>query len=161
MSYFAVVLSRVNGRWSAAEVKLDDCESAFDVADLIRDVPGQVRLLAVEQDDEYAVLARLDHDEDDLQVFLSNGHAADEYPMAEMFAENLDEIGGDDLSDDEDAPYAHDTAPFGDASVVADLGTSAAQLLALCAHEGTLPIDLLAAVCEAAGCLAVFEAIQG
>ena len=35
------------------------------------------------------------------------------------------EIGEDVLDDDEDAPPAHDSAPFGDADLVADLGTSA------------------------------------
>ena len=46
------------------------------------------------------------------------------------------------------APPAYESAPFGDPTVVADLGTSDAELLALCAHEGTLPVDLIVAVCE-------------
>jgi hypothetical protein len=33
-------------------------------------------------------------------------------------------------------------------------------LLGLCAHEGTLPIDVIVAVCEKAGCADEFEAIR-
>jgi putative tRNA adenosine deaminase-associated protein len=118
-----------------------------------------VRLLVVEQDDEYAVLARVD-DGDEPKVFLSDGHAADAYPIAALVADELDEIGEDVLDGDEDAPPAHDSAPFGDAGLVADLGTPAGDLLDLCAHEGTLPIDLIVAVCEKAGCADAFEALR-
>jgi putative tRNA adenosine deaminase-associated protein len=123
-----------------------------------RDVSGDLRLLVVEQDDEYAVLARVE--DDDARVFLSDGHAADEYPIAALVADELEEIGEDVLDGDEDAPPAHDSAPFGDAGLVADLGTSSGDLLELCAHEGTLPIDLIVAVCEKAGCADVFEALR-
>jgi putative tRNA adenosine deaminase-associated protein len=136
-----------------------DCESLDDLVDVARDVTGDVRLLVVEQDDEYAVLARVDSD-DDARVFLSDGHAADEYQIAALVADELDEIGEDVLDGDEDAPPAHDSAPFGDASVVHDLGTSPGELLELCAHEGTLPIDLIVAVCEKAGCADAFEALR-
>jgi len=165
MSYFAAVMVRAGTRWRAAEVDLDDCESLDDVVDAVRDVPGELRLLVVEQDDEYAVLARIDEDDaDSARVFLSDGHAADAYPLAAVIAEELEEIGEDGVDDDDllgDAPPpAHDSAPFGDPSVVEDLGTPASELLALCAHEGTLPIDLIVAVCEKAGCADAFEAVR-
>jgi putative tRNA adenosine deaminase-associated protein len=159
MSYFGAVLARSDDSWGAGEVDPDDCESLDDLLDVARDVTGDVRLLVVEQDDEYAVLARVDSD-DEARVFLSDGHAADEYPIAALVADELDEIGEDVLDGDEDAPPAHDSAPFGDASVVDDLGTSAGELLELCAHEGTLPIDLIVAVCEKAGCADAFEALR-
>lgn len=159
MSYFAAVLARSGGHWRAVEVDLDDCESIDDLVEVTRDVSGGVRLLVVEQDDEYAVLARVD-DGDEPKVFLSDGHAADAYPIAALVADELDEIGEDVLDGDEDAPPAHDSAPFGDAGLVADLGTPAGDLLDLCAHEGTLPIDLIVAVCEKAGCADAFEALR-
>ena len=162
MSYFAAVLSRTGDRWQADDVELDGCESLSDIGDLLRDRNGDVRLLVIEQDDEYAAIIRLDQDEvDDPRAFLSNGHAADEYPMAALVAEDLAEIGEDELEDDEDAPPAHDSAPFGDADLVEDLGTSAADLLAMCAHPGTLPMDVLVAVCEKAGCGEPFEELRG
>lgn len=161
MSYFAAVLARRDDTWSAEEVDLTDCESLEDLGDVLRDVKGEVRLLLVEQDDEYAAVIRLDDTDDEPRAFLTDGHAADEFAMAAVIAEDLPEIGGDELDGDEDAPPAHDSAPFGDAELVGDLGTSADALLALCAHEGTLPVDVLLAVCEKAGCGEVFDELRG
>lgn len=160
MSAFAAVLARSGDRWRAEEISVTDCESVADIADLARDVPGTLRLVLIEQDDEYAVIVRIDDDEDDPRAFLSDGHAADAYPLAAAVAEELAEIGEDELGDDEDAPPAHDSAPFGDAEIVEDLGTSPTDLLSMCAHEGTLPMDVLLAVCEKAGCADVFDDLR-
>ena len=160
MSAFAAVLARKGSSWSAEEVSLVDCETISDIADIARDYPGDLRLVLIEQDDEYAAIVRLDEDDDDPRAFLSDGHAADGYPLAAVIAEELIEIGGDELSDDEDAPPAHDSAPFGDAEIVEELGTTPADLLAMCAHEGTLPMDVLVAVCEKAGCVEVFDDLR-
>ena len=91
--------------------------------------------------------------------------------MAAIVAEELDEIGGDALAADPEvavdpdlagtAAAAHDSAPFGDPAVLEDLGTSAADLLELCEHQGTLPVDLVLSVCEQAGCGPVFEDLCG
>ena len=160
MSHFACVLARANGTWTADEVSVEDCESVEELADVARDAAGDVRLLLIEQDDEYAAIIRVDEDDDVPRAFLSDGHAADSYPIAAVVAEDLVEIGEDELGDDEDAPPAHDSAPFGDPEIVEDLGTSAADLLAMCGHEGTLPIDVLVAVCEKAGCGEVFDDLR-
>jgi putative tRNA adenosine deaminase-associated protein len=169
VSYFALALlgkDHARSRWLLEEVDLDDCESIDDVCDVLRDFDHPVRLLALEQDDEYAVLARLDAAADQaaepIRVFLSNGHAADDYPLAQLFADGLPEVGGDPLDGDEDAPTGvHDAAPFGDPQVLADLGVPAADLIELAVHEGTLPADLIETVCERLGCLSEFEAIRG
>ena len=160
MSAFAAVLARSGDRWRALEVSLDDCESVADIADVARDLAGEVRLVLIEQDDEYAAIVRVDDDDDDPRAFLSDGHAADAYPLAAAIAEDLAEIGEDELSDDEDAPPAHDSAPFGDAEIVDDLGTSPSDLLSMCAHEGTLPVDVLVAICEKAGCGDAFDDLR-
>lgn len=169
MSYFAAVLTRAGDRWRADEVDIADCESLNDLGEVLRDLDGEVRLLVIEQDDEYAAIVRLDDDAADPRAFLSDGHSADAYPMAAIVAEDLAEIGdGDEPELDEDdplldpdTPQAHDSAPFGDPDIVEDLGTSAADLLAMCAHPGTLPVDVLVAVCEKAGCGQVFEDLRG
>lgn len=161
MSYFAATLTRRGDRWSGAEADLDGCESLDDLGAVLSDISGDVRVLLIEEDDEYAAIIRLDDDEDEPRAFLSDGHAADRYPMAAVVAEDLVEVGGDDLDDDEDAPPAHDSAPFGDVDVVDDLGTTAADLIAMCEHQGTLPVDLLLAVCEKAGCGEIFEDLRG
>jgi putative tRNA adenosine deaminase-associated protein len=119
-----------------------------------------VRLLVIEQDDEYAVLVRADGEDEDPRVFLTDGDAADDYPLAAVVADETEEIGEDELADDEDAPPAHDTAPYGDPSLVEDLGVSAEELLQLCASPSTLPIDLICAVAEKAGALDAFEAVR-
>jgi putative tRNA adenosine deaminase-associated protein len=168
MSLFAVALlgkSPRDGDWLVEEVELSDCESIDDIVEVLRDFDQPVRVLAVEQDDEYAVLARFDAAADEadepVQVFLSNGHAADDFPLAQLFADGLDEIGGDPLDGDEDAPAgAHDAAPFGDAKLLADLGVPPSMLIDLAVHEGTLPADLLDAVCDRLGCLAEIEAVR-
>jgi putative tRNA adenosine deaminase-associated protein len=160
MSHFACVLARTGDTWTAVEVSLEDCESLIDIADIAADVDGDLRLLFVEQDDEYAGIVRVEDPDDEPRAFLSDGHAADAYPIAALMAEDLTEIGEDELSDDEDAPPAHDSAPFGDAEILEDLGTSAADLLAMCAHEGTLPMDVLIAVCEKAGCSEAFDDLR-
>jgi putative tRNA adenosine deaminase-associated protein len=167
MTYFAATLIRHGDRWSVDEADIADCESLADLGDVLRDTSGDVRLLVIEQDDEYAAIVRLDDDGDDPRAFLSDGHAADAYPMASIVAEDLVEIGdGDEDEDGEDllegeAPQTHDSNPFGDPDIVEDLGTSAADLLAMCAHIGTLPVDLLVAVCEKAGCGPAFEELRG
>ncbi|MGI8667117.1 MAG: hypothetical protein ACR2N4_13990 [Jatrophihabitans sp.] len=169
MSLFAVAVLAEPARrsgWLVTELDLQGCESIDDVADVLRDFDHPVRLVALEQDDEYAVLARLDPAADaadqPIRVFLSNGHAADDYPMAQLFADGLTEIGGDPLDGDEDAPAgAHDAAPFGDARLLADLGLPAPELIELAVHEGTLPADLLDAVCDRLGCLSEIEAVRG
>jgi putative tRNA adenosine deaminase-associated protein len=169
VSYFAAVLARTSDRWHGVEVLLEDCESIDDVADVGREVPGDLRLVVFEQDDEYAVIVRLDDQGDQARGFLTDGRAADNYPMAAAIAEDLAEIAAGETADDEpaeadnlldDAPLTHDSAPFGDVEIVEDLGTSASDLLAMCAREGTLPIDLLVAVCEKAGCGAVFDELR-
>lgn len=161
MTYFAAVMARTGDRWRGVEISLEDCESVRDIADVAIDVPGELRLVLIEQDDEYAAIVRVESDDDEPRAFLSDGHAADQYPMAAMVAEDLVEIGEDELSDDEDAPPAHDSAPFGDADIVEDIGTPASELIGMCAHEGTLPIDVLVHVCEKAGCGDIFDDLRG
>ncbi len=160
MTYFACVLARTGDRWTADEVSLEGCESITDLAEVARDVDGELRLLFVEEDDEYSAIVRVDDEHDEPRAFLSDGHAADFYLVAAYIAEDLSEIGEDVLDDDEDAPPAHDSAPFGDAEIVDDLGTSANDLLAMCAHHGTLPIDVLVAVSEKAGCGEAFDDLR-
>ncbi len=166
MSHFAIALVGCAGEWVLEELDLEGCETVDDVVELLRDFDGPIRLLAMEQDDEYAVIARLDVAEDEvdepMRVFLSNGHAADDYPLAQLFADGLTEIGGDPLDGDEDAPRTvHDVAPFGDAELLSDLGIPAPELVELATREATLPGDLIEAVCDRLDCLAQFEALRG
>jgi putative tRNA adenosine deaminase-associated protein len=164
VSYFAAVLTRRGDRWSGDEVDLDDCESLDDIADCLRDMGGDVRMVLVEEDDEYAAIVRLDSRDDEPRAFLSDGRAADRYAMAALVAEDLAEVGAtddEDVLDDDDVPPTHDSTPFGDIDIVDDLGTPATDLMGMCEHQGTLPVDLLLAVCEKAGGGDTFEELRG
>jgi putative tRNA adenosine deaminase-associated protein len=185
MAAFAAVLTRSGGRWRAAEETVADCESVAELANLLECYEGSVRLLLIEQDDEFAAIVRLD---DEVRVFLTDGHPADQYPLAALLAEDLEpavaaaarsngidvaDLGlgevadelGDDASDPvavvEGVPPVRDSVPFGDAAIVEDLGTDPADLVAMCVHPGTLPIDVLVAICEKAGCAEVFDDLRG
>ena len=164
MNSFAALLVRRRTDWSAREISVDHCESVEDIADLARDEAGDLRLVVIEQDDEYAAIVRVDEPDDEVRAFLTDGHAADAYPLAAAVAEDLVEIGDADLPDDDgilaDTPLTHDHAPFGDPAIAEDLGTPAADLLDLCGREGTLPVDVLVAVCEKAGCGDLFEDLR-
>lgn len=164
MNSFAALLVRRSTDWSAREISVDHCESVEDIADLARDEAGDLRLVVIEQDDEYAAIVRVDEPDDEVRAFLTDGHAADAYPLAAAVAEDLVEIGDADPPDDDgilaDTPLTHDHAPFGDPAIAEDLGTPAADLLDLCGREGTLPVDVLVAVCEKAGCGDLFEDLR-
>jgi putative tRNA adenosine deaminase-associated protein len=100
---------------------------------------------------------------------LSDARATDTSPVASILAEaaevvDVDDPDADDELDDEDDDADEPTQaagdPLGDSDVMADLGTPAKRLLALCAEEGQLPADILSAVCEAAGCLEVLDSLR-
>jgi putative tRNA adenosine deaminase-associated protein len=165
--------------WTAFEMSLTDASDVEDVADRLRDVDpdADVSLLFVESDDSYLVIMRLDGGED-MRVFGSDTAFAEESRLGslllgEMGRPGLElesiELAGTDLAgtaleeeaeestvDTEDplaaTPLATDAEPAGDADLLADLGVSAGKLLQLCAHDGMLPSDVTAEVCQAIGC---------
>jgi len=164
VSYFAAMLARSAAGWTGQELDLDGAEDVDAVADLIRDLGAGTALLFVEEDDEYVAIVRVDRDSDEPRVFISDGRAADSYPIVELLAVAVEAARDEDADageEDEDAPPGHDSEPLGDAALLADLGTPARDLLALCAHEGTLPSDVISEVCERAGCLDELEALRG
>jgi putative tRNA adenosine deaminase-associated protein len=159
VSYFAAALARTPDGWTARELDLDGASDVDELADRVRDVDGEAEtaLLFVEEDDEYVAILRVDAAADEPRVFVSDGHAADSYPVAELFATAVEE----DTPADEDGPPGHDSEPLGDADLLADLGTSRRVLIDLVNHEGTLPADVISEVCERAGCLDELETLRG
>ena len=166
MSYFAAAAVRVADEWTAAEVSLADAADVEDVADRLRDVEptADLSLLFVESDDSYLVILRLDHGED-LRVFGSDAAFAEESRMGALLLGDVGaptiEIDAVDLAIappdpdstvDEPQPVAADADPAGDADLLADLGVPAVKLLELCAHDGMLPSDVTAEVCQVIGC---------
>ena len=170
MSYFAAAVVRAADEWSAAEVSLADAADVEDVADRLRDVDpaADVSLLFVESDDSYLVILRLDGGED-LRVFGSDAAFAEESRMgaillgdlaqpaieidAELAAPPADSTVDTEPDAAPPAPAAVASIdPAGDADLLVDLGVPATRLLQLCAHEGMLPSDITAEVCQAIGC---------
>ncbi len=162
MPYFAVSLARTESGWVGEEVDLDDVDDLEVLADQLRDLteegPGPA-LLLLEEDDEYVAVVRVDGGGSALaepRVFLSDRRAVQASGVAAMLWEQA-EAGDDDDEDEGNRPVAE---PVGDAGLLSDLGTSADDLVALCAEEGLLPADVHTAVCERAGCLDVLESLR-
>lgn len=174
MTYVASTLARVDSAWFGDDVSLDDIEDLDSVVELVREVIGDeadTGLLFVEQDDEWFAVLRVDADGDP-RVFVSDARAVGSSEIAALLAEGAievsvedvadeDEGDEDDEDDEDDSTALADGDPAGDAGLMSDLGTSASRLLALCAEEGALPADIIAALCEAAGCLDVLEKLRG
>lgn len=170
MTYVASTFARVDSAWFGDDVSLDEVEDLDGVVELVREVIGDeadTGLLFVEQDDEWFAVLRINADGDP-RVFVSDARAVASSEIASLLAEDAieisveaDEHDEDEVDEDDEPSVLADGDPAGDASVLSDLGTSASRLLALCAEEGALPADIIAAVCEAAGCLDVLEKLRG
>jgi putative tRNA adenosine deaminase-associated protein len=173
VSYFAAALARGRGGWTAAELDLDGVEDVHEVADRVREMEpdAEVSLLFVECEDEFLVVMRVDGD-DDPRVFASDAAFAEESKVGEVLLEGLepatgtvtladdldeDAAPGADADDDEETPTLH---PLGEADLLEDLGTPGKELLALCAHEGTLPADVMVEICTRAGCADALEELR-
>jgi putative tRNA adenosine deaminase-associated protein len=165
VSYFAAAVARGSSGWTAAELDLTGAADVDEVADRLRDVDpdAEVSLLFVESDDVYLAILRLDQGED-LRVFGSDSVFAEESRLGALL---LGDIKAPALEIDEALspavdPVAEDVAaapaaepdvdPVGDPELLADLGVSSHELLLLCAHEGMMPADVTAEVCQVIGC---------
>lgn len=170
MSYFAAAVARGSAGWTAAELDLSGVADVDEVADRLRDVEPEadVAILFVESDDLYLAILRLDEGED-LRVFASDSAFAEESRLGALLIGELEPPvldieepveateGDEDEEAEEDEepdrpPLDTDADPVGDADLLADLGIPAPKLLALCAHEGLMPADVTAEVCQVLGC---------
>jgi putative tRNA adenosine deaminase-associated protein len=126
-------------------------------------------LLFVEQDDEWFAIVRVDG-AGEPRAFISDARVVPGSELAALVFEEVPEdvvedvdVSLDDDDDDveveevEEPAVRPDAEPRGATDVLADLGISAAQLLAMCAEEGMLPADVITAVCERLGCAEEIE----
>jgi putative tRNA adenosine deaminase-associated protein len=161
LSYFAAALARTDAGWVGEELDLDDVDDLEALTDVLRDLTGDgpgPALLLLEEDDEYVAIVRADGGSSSLaeaRVFLSDQRAVLQSDVAAMLWEQAPSDGDED--DEGTRPVAE---PVGEQGLLADLGTSSEQLLALCAEEGRLPADVLTVVCDRAGCLDVLEELR-
>jgi putative tRNA adenosine deaminase-associated protein len=164
VSYFAAAVVRGSDGWTAAEIDLNGAADVDEIADRLRDVDpdAEVSLLFVESDDVYLAILRLDEGED-LRVFGSDSAFAEESRLGAVLlgeveepALEIDEVAGEAAEPAEEEPAEPaaepDADPVGDPDLLTDLGVPAQRLLGLCAHEGMLPSDVTAEICQALGC---------
>ena len=161
MSYFAAAVARTADGWTGQEVDLREVEDLEALADVLRELTGSgpgPALLLLEENDEYLAVVRVDGGAtalDEPRVFLSDRRAVQLSDVAALLWEDAPAPVADD--DEGPRPVAE---PVGDAGLLSDLGTSADELLELCAEEGLLPADVLTEVCERAGCAEALEQVR-
>ena len=175
MPHFAALVAKDDDAWTTSEIELEELADIDEVAEVMRDASihdGPV-LLFVEQNDEWFAIMRVDG-AGEPRTFISDARVVPGNELAATIFEEMPEevvaidIVDDDFDDDEDAdidepeeeekpaPRA-DAEPRGATDVLADFGIGSAQLLAMCAAEGMLPADVIAAVCERLGCAEEIE----
>ncbi|MCZ0980464.1 hypothetical protein O1L60_19770 [Streptomyces diastatochromogenes] len=177
--YFAALLARTEDGWEASDTELDDVETLSDLAELAREASDDDTVIVfIEQEDAWFGIVRIEGEEDP-RIYVSDGAAAARSSYGEMLTR---ELLGDDLDDlvddletldldgtedgepldadaDEDdeagsvAAEAVPAAPVGDRLILADLGMSAEDLLAL-------DTDALAEIADALGAADVLEAVR-
>jgi putative tRNA adenosine deaminase-associated protein len=157
VGYFAAAVIRSSGAWSARDLDLDEVEDLEELVDTMRDLDGDgPALLLLEADDEWLGVVRVDGDADP-RVFLSDRRAVEVSEVAALLWEVEPQPPVEEDEEEGPRPVAE---PVGDPGLLADLGTPADDLLALCAHEGFLPGDVLSAVGERAGFLEVLDDLR-
>jgi putative tRNA adenosine deaminase-associated protein len=173
LPYFAAALARRSSEWTGEEIDLKGVEDLDAVIEELRRVgdDAETQLLFVEENDEWFAIVRLD-ELGDPRVFLSDGRAMESSELGAILGEaaaiadppDEDAIDDDESESDEDDDEDEATQvagdPVGDVDLLADLGTTSARLLALCAEEGQLPADIMSALCESAGCLETLDSLR-
>ncbi|MFE0421268.1 hypothetical protein [Streptomyces sp. NPDC058953] len=178
--YFAALLARTQDGWEASDTELDDVESLADLADLAREAASddETVIVFIEQEDVWFGLVRVEGEEDP-RVFVSNAALAARSSYGEILtkevlggveddpADDLDALDLDGTEDGEPEPDAAEgdpdgpagpegtvpPGPVGDARILADLGVTEPDLLAL-------SDDALGEIAEALGAGEVLEAVR-
>ncbi|MCX5227493.1 hypothetical protein ABZY16_02375 [Streptomyces sp. NPDC006553] len=176
--YFAALLARTEDGWEASDTELDDVETLSDLTELAREASDDDTVIVfIEQEDAWFGIVRIEGEEDP-RIYVSDGAAAarssyGEILTREILGDDLDDIVDElesldldgtedgepldgDTDDDEETSVAAEAvpaAPVGDRLILADLGMSPADLLAL-------ESDALAEIADALGAAEVLEAVR-
>ncbi|MFI0940894.1 hypothetical protein [Streptomyces sp. NPDC021020] len=179
--YFAALLARTEDGWQASEPDLDNVETLADLSDLARAAgdEDETVLVFIEQEDAWFGVVRVDG-EDDPRIYVSDAAAAARSSYGEILLtdevlgrdpEDLDGLvdldGTEDGGGDEDeegavAGLSEDhvpVGPLGETDLLADLGMSRKELLAL-SGDGALTGEALGEIADALGCGEVLEAVR-
>lgn len=96
MSLVTTVVARTDADWSATEVDVTGVGDVDELVDAVRDAEpdADVRLLFVEEEDEYVGIVRVDGsgyaENDAVRIFLSDRRAGESFPLAAMLVEGID-----------------------------------------------------------------------
>ncbi|WP_431954213.1 tRNA adenosine deaminase-associated protein [Actinacidiphila sp. bgisy167] len=179
--YFAALLARTEDGWEARETDLDDVETLGDLTDLARAASAgeDTVLVFIEQEDAWFGVVRVDGEEDP-RIYVSDAAAAARSSYGEILLtdellgrdpEDLDDIvdldgteeGDPDDLDDDVVPGPTEVqvpvGPLGDCELLADLGMSDKELLAL-SGDGALTGEALGEIADSLGCADVLEAVR-
>jgi putative tRNA adenosine deaminase-associated protein len=177
--YFAALLARTEDGWEASDTELDDVESLSDLTDLAREASEEDTVLVlIEQEDAWFGVVRVDGEEDP-RIYVSDAAAAarssygeilltdellgrepgdDDADLDSLDLDGTEDGEPDDVEEDEEEEEASGEAvshsPVGDRDILADLGVSEKQLLALV--EG----DALNTIAESLGAAEVLETVR-
>ncbi len=159
MPHSAIALSRDDSGWTGRDIDLTDVEDLDTLGDELRELSdGTLTLLFLEEDDEYVAVVRVEGD-DDPRVFLSDRRVLDTSELASRLFE--DALPVEPPVDDDEESARPAAEPAGDLDLLADVGTPGDALVELCAEEGMLPSDVIAAVAERAGAAEVLDEVRG
>ncbi|NUS10168.1 MAG: hypothetical protein HOY69_01955 [Streptomyces sp.] len=177
--YFAALLARTEDGWQASEPDLDNVETLADLSDLARAAgdEDETVLVFIEQEDAWFGVVRVDG-EDDPRIYVSDAAAAARSSYGEILLtdevlgrdpEDLDGLvdldGTEDGDEDDEGAVAGPSedhvpvGPLGETDLLADLGMSPMELLAL-SGDGALTGEALGEIAEALGCADVLEAVR-
>lgn len=161
MAYVATAIARTAASWQGQEIDVAELEDLDTVVEALRDLRHREEpvLLLVEENDEWFGIVRLDGDGDP-RLFLSDARVLAQSEIASLLFADAPAATVEPDADEESAIQAAGD-PVGDADLLADLGTPAAELLVLCAEEGLLPGDILATIGERAGFADPLEELRG
>lgn len=159
MSTRVVAIAREDDGWRAYDLDATDFEDLDALTDAMQDLGDDTVVAFLEEDDEYLAIIRIDPDDSDPRVFLSDRRVLATSDLAEaLLADALPLPGTGDEDEESVLPHAQ---PIGDADLLDDLGTPADVLISLIAEEGMLPSDVVAAVSERAGAGEILDEVRG
>ncbi|GGN67007.1 hypothetical protein [Streptomyces albiflavescens] len=176
--YFAALLARTEDGWEASDTELDDVETLSDLTDLAREASDEDTVLVlIEQEDAWFGVVRVDGEEDP-RIYVSDAAAAarssygeilltdellgrepgdDDADLDSLDLDGTEDGEPEDSDDDEDETASGEAvshSPVGDRDILADLGVSEKELLAL--DEG----DALSTIADALGAAEVLETVR-
>lgn len=149
--YVVVMATREEGRWEVSGLPVRVGVDLDDFLDTLRAQPSESGTigLAAYGDDFFLALRVWGGT---ARMLLSDGSAAEDWPIAEDVLDELDVPLPEDDDDDE-------SAPVGDLDIFADLGLRAFDLAALCQDLDLYPDEALSSIAARLGFGPVFENI--